>query len=77
MGRKLRRFGNSMKGVASLAVGTTAGVGLAVTVVGGAEAGKATYHYFTDTEMYKKHFWSRPIEVYCRNGQPVNKKGGK
>lgn len=39
-----------------------------------AETGKAVYHYNTDTVMVKKHFWSKPVEVYVKNGKPVNKK---
>ena len=51
-------------------------IGLAVfkEAIGVVETGKVVYHYNTDTMMVKKHFWSKPVEVYVKNGKPVIKK---
>lgn len=51
------------------AVGAGAGFGTAKAI----DAGVDAYKKYNATELVKKHWWSRPIEVYCRNGQPVNK----
>lgn len=69
------RISNMAKATASTMVGATVGLSMAATVVGLGEAGNSVYHYYTDTEMVKPHWWSKPVEVYCRNGEPVNSNG--
>ena len=51
------------------AVSAGAGFGTAKAIDVGVDA----YKKYKATEMVKKHWYSRPVEVYCRNGQPVNK----
>ena len=51
------------------AVSAGAGFGTAKAI----DAGVDAYKRYNATEMVKKHWYSRPVEVYCRNGQPVNK----
>ncbi len=55
-------------------VSTLIGISVGKEAINAVETGKAIYHYNTDTVMVKKHFWSKPVEVYVKNGKPVNKK---
>lgn len=52
------------------------GVGAAAGTAALFDAGKDAYDRYNATEIRKDHFWSKGVEVYCRNGQPV-KKGGR
>lgn len=53
------------------------GIGAAAGTSALFDASKDYYDKYNATEIRKDHFWSKGVEVYCRNGQPVNKKGGK
>lgn len=61
--------GDSISLICAGALGGAAGI----ATVKGIDYGMDTYKKYTATEMVKKHFWSRPVEVYVRNGQPVRK----
>lgn len=69
-GGKVRKYlGDTMALFCAGAVGAGAGVG----VTKGIDIGVDAYKKYNATELVKKHWWSKPVEVYCRNGQPVNK----
>jgi len=59
--------------IAAGGIGVGAGMGTAAMF----DMGKNAYDRHNATEIRKDHFWSKGVEVYCRNGQPVSKKGGK
>ena len=63
-----------LKTIGSVTVGLLLGLSAeqaAKTTIDGAQE---TVNYFKETKTVKKHFWSKPVEVYARNGKPVKKK---
>lgn len=60
-----------MKDSIALICAAGIGAGAAVGTTTAIDAGISAYEKYNETEMVKKHFWSRPVEVYVRNGKPV------